>query len=236
MSAGGGSLAASQGMRAATAQLAEELALRNHPEVMEQLSKGAWGDKRNLAWVAEVCPELPPEEREDAVTAMKHYSGAGSRAIHNNNPDNDPEVAREINLIDRVLGGKNTPVYKGAIYRGVKWEAGEAALRKTIKNGQWTEKGITSFSSYPGIADNFSDVTSRKTDGISVILRVPAGKNISGVPFKHMSVYASEDEVLMPSSVRNRGWTITKSTWTTNKHGRKVVYLDIEENIRRKVK
>ena len=49
MSAGGGSLAASQGMRAATAQLAEELALRNHPEVMEQLSKGAWGDKRNLA-------------------------------------------------------------------------------------------------------------------------------------------------------------------------------------------
>ena len=97
MSAGGGSLAASQGMRAATAQLAEELALRNHPEVMEQLSKGAWGDKRNLAWVAEVCPELPPEEREDAVAAMKHYSGAGSRAIHNNNPDNDPEVAREIN-------------------------------------------------------------------------------------------------------------------------------------------
>lgn len=43
MSAGGGSLAASQGMRAATAQLAEELALRNHPEVMEQLSKGALG-------------------------------------------------------------------------------------------------------------------------------------------------------------------------------------------------
>lgn len=35
MSAGGGSLAASQGMRAATAQLAEEAALRNHPEVME---------------------------------------------------------------------------------------------------------------------------------------------------------------------------------------------------------
>ena len=233
---GRGTLGAQQGMRAATAQLAEEAALRSHPEVMEQLSKGAWGEKRNLAWVAEVCPELTPEEREDAVAAMKHYSGNGFHEIHNNNPDNDPEVAREINLIDRVLGGKNTPVYKGAVYRGVKYRDGEAELRKIIKNGQWNEKGITSFSSYPGIADNFSDATSKSTSEISVILRVPAGKNISGVPFKHMSMYASEDEVLMPSSVRNRGWTITKSTWTTNKHGRKVVYLDIEENIRRKVK
>lgn len=236
MSAGGGSLAASQGMRAATAQLAEELALRSHPETMEQLSKGAWGDKRNLAWVAEVCPELTTAEQAEAVNAMKHYSGNGFHEIHNNNPDNDSAVAREIELIDRVLGGKNTPVYKGEIYRGVRYQDGEAKLRKIIKSGQWNEKGITSFSSYAGIADNFSDATSKSTSEISVILRVPAGKNISGVPFKHMSKFASEDEVLLPSSVKNRGWTITKATWTTNKHGRKVVYLDIEENIRRKAK
>lgn len=234
MSAGGGSLAASQGMRAATAQLAEEAALLSHPETTEHVADHELTSKQKRAWVGIACPGLTQEERIAAVKALEHYSGMGFRAIHKSNPDNNPKVAREIELIDRVLGGKNAPIYKGAIYRGVDYSGSEAELRKIIKSGQWTETGITSFSSDAGTAKSFAHANTNWSEGISVILRVPAGKNLSGVPFKHLSNISSEDEVLMPSSVKDRGWTIKNSKWTTNEHGRKVVYLDVEENLRRK--
>lgn len=180
------------------------------------------------------CPGLSQEEKSEAVKALEHYSGSGYHAIHDNNPQNSPKVAKEINLIDRVLSGKNAPIYKGAIYRGVKWGNGEKALKNLISNGTWTEKGVTSMSSNPEVAREFSGLTANHGDFISVILREAPGKNISGVPFRHLSKISSEHEVLLPSSINRRGFSIKKATWTKNNHGATVVYLDVEENLRRK--
>lgn len=231
---GRGTLGAQQGMRAATALRAEEAALLKHPKTTKHIADHELQGKQKRAWVGIACPGLTQEERTEAVKALEHYSTTGYHAIHKSNPDNSTKVAREIELIDRVLGGKNAPIYKGAIYRGVNYGDGEAALRNTIKNGLWTETGITSFSSRESAARSFAAAGSNKTDGISVVLRVSPGKNLSGVPFRHLSKFSSEDEVLMPSSVKDRGWTIKSAKWTTNEYGRKVVYLDVEENLRRK--
>lgn len=129
---GRGSLGAQQGMRAATATQAEEAALRNHPETTTHIADHELTGKQKRAWVGMACPGLSQEEKSEAVKALEHYSELGFHAIHNNNPDNSPKVAREIELIDRVLSGKNAPIYKGAIYRGVKWGNGEKALKNLI--------------------------------------------------------------------------------------------------------
>lgn len=231
---GRGSLGAQQGMRAATATQAEEAALRNHPETTTHIADHELTGKQKRAWVGMACPGLSQEEKSEAVKALEHYSELGFHAIHNNNPDNSPKVAREIELIDRVLSGKNAPIYKGAIYRGVKWGNGEKALKNLISNGTWTEKGVTSMSSNPEVARGFSGLTANHGDFISVILREAPGKNISGVPFRHLSKISSEHEVLLPSSINRRGFSIKKATWTKNNHGATVVYLDVEENLRRK--
>ena len=180
---GRGSLGAQQGMRAATATQAEEAALRNHPETTTHIADHELTGKQKRAWVRMACPGLTDAEQTAAVKALEHYSELGFHAIHNNNPDNSPKVAREIELIDRVLSGKNAPIYKGAIYRGVKWGNGEKALKNLISNGTWTEKGVTSMSSNPEVAREFSGLTANHGYFISVILREAPGKNISGVPF-----------------------------------------------------
>lgn len=232
---GRGSLGAQQGMRAATATQAEEAALRNHPETTTRIADHELTGKQKRAWVGMACPGLSQEEKSEAVKALEHYSGSGYHAIHDNNPQNSPKVAKEINLIDRVLGGKNAPVYKGAIYRGIKWNNGEKDLKDLIAKGTWTEKGITSMSSSLSVArDGFAGVGWNDGSFISVVLREAPGKNISGVPFRHLSKISSEHEVLLPSSINRRGFSIKKATWTKNNHGATVVYLDVEENLRRK--
>lgn len=231
---GRGTLGAQQGMHAATAQQAKEAALRGHPETTKQVANHEMTGAQKLNWLKTVCPGMTLDERSAAVKALEHYSKTGYLEIHQSNPHNDPKVAKEIELIDRVLDGKNTPIYKGVIYRGVEYKRGEAELRKTIKSGQWRETGITSFSSSLDTAKHFAEVKWGSQSTISVILRVPAGKNLSGVPFKHLSKISSENEVLLPSSVKDRGWTIKNAKWTTNQNGHKIVYLDVEENIRRK--
>lgn len=230
---GRGTFGLQQGVRAATAQQAEETALRNHPETHEQVAPDMMPEFEKRDWVRSVCPELTDAEVQEAVDAMLHYSGSGSRAIHQNNPDNDPKVAAEIKAIDRVLTSKNTPVYKGEIFRGVLWKQGEKALRDIIERGTWMEKGITSFSTKRSVAKSFSSPGLAKSM-IQVILHVPEGKNISGVPFQHMSKYGkSESEVLMPSSIANRGWGIKSAKWSHGPDGRRIVDIEIEENIRR---
>ena len=231
---GRGTLGAQQGMRAATALRAEEAALLKHPKTTKHIADHELQGKQKRAWVGIACPGLTQEERSEAVKALEHYSELGFHAIHNNNPDNSPKVAREIELIDRVLGGKNAPIYKGAIYRGVKWGNGEKALKDLISGGIWTEKGVTSMSSSPEVAREFSGLTANHGDFISVILREAPGKNMSGVPFRHLSKISNENEVLLPSSINRRGFSIKNATWTTNSHGATVVYLDVEENLRRK--
>lgn len=234
MSAGGGSLAASQGMRAATAQLAEEAALRSHPETTKHVADHELTGKQKRAWLGIVCPGLTDDEKTAAVRAMSNYSAAGYEEIHQGNPDNSAKVAKEIAIIDRVLGGKNTPIYKGAVYRGVKWKNGKESLKKLIDGGTWTETGITSMSSSESVARGFAGAESNGGNYISVVLREASGKNLSGVPFRHMSGLPGESEVLLPSSINRRGFSIKKATWSTNGYGATVVYLDVEENIRRR--
>ena len=231
---GRGTLGAQQGMRAATALQAEEAALRNHPETTEHVADHELRRNQKLAWVRMACPGLTDAEQTAAVKAMEHYSGIGYHAIHDNNPHGDPKVAKEIEIIDKVLGGKNAPIYKGAIYRGVKWRNGEQALKDLISNGTWTEKGITSMSSSRAVAEGFSGMYVNNGDFISVVLREAPGKNLSGVPFRHISKISTEDEILLPSSINRRGFSIKKAQWTTHSDGTAVVYLDVEENIRRK--
>lgn len=228
---GRGSLGLQQGMRAAIAQLAEDAKLLNHPETQTHIAPDELSLDKKRAWVRSICPEMSESEAKDAVEAMRHYSGSGFRAIHKNNPNNDPKIAAEIKAIDRVLTSKSAPIYKGEIFRGISWTQGEKALRTRINSGLWTEPGITSFSTKRSVADNFSSGSSA---AIRVILHEKAGKNISGVPFQHLSIYGKDEaEVLTPSSVANRGWTIKSAKWSHTPAGGQTVTIEIEENIRR---
>lgn len=227
---GRGSLGLQQGMRVATAQQAEEAALRNHPETQEQIASDEMSFDNKVDWVQSICPELNEADCLAAVHAMEEYSDMGSSAIHKNNPDNDPAVASKIEAIDKVLTSKNAPIYKGELFRGITWRQSEEELRARINGGIWKEPGITSFSSKKSTATKMT----KFGDGIQVILHVPEGKNISGVPFQHLSVFGKmEAEVLAPSTVKDRGWKITKSKWGHDQNGRKTVELELEENIRR---
>lgn len=229
---GRGSLGAQQGMRAATALRAEEVALLKHPETTEHIADHELTGKQKRAWLRMVCPGLTDKEQAAAVKALEHYSTSGYRQIHNNALEN-PKVEREIKLIDRVLGGKNAPIYKGSIYRGVRWDKGEQALKDLISTGTWMESGITSMSSDLETAKGFAGTYINTGSFISVVLREAPGKNLSGVPFRHLSKLPGEDEVILPSSINHRGFKIKKASWTTNSEGGNVVYLDVEENIRR---
>lgn len=228
---GRGTLGEQQGMRAATIQQAEEAKLLNHPETHTQIAPDELPANKKLAWVRSICPDMSESEAQATVDAMKHYSGTGFRVMHKNNPDNDPKIAAEIEAIDRVLTSKNAPIYKGEIFRGLTWNKGEAELRDYIKRGIWEEPGITSFSTKRSIAEFFAIGPST---AVQVILHEKAGKNISGVPFQHLSKYGKgEAEVLTPSSVANRGWTIKSAKWSHTPDGVKTVDIEIEENIRR---
>lgn len=223
---GRGSFGLQQGVRGATAQQAEEVVLRNHPETQEQVAPDEMSFDDKVDWVQSICPELDEADCLAAVHAMEDYSNIGSSAIHKN----DPAVSSKIEAIDKVLTSKNAPIYKGELFRGITWRQGEDALRSRISGGLWTEPGITSFSSKKSIAAQMT----KFGDGIQVTLHVPEGKNISGVPFQHLSVFGKiEAEVLTPSTVKDRGWKITKSKWSHDQNGRKTVELEIEENIRR---
>lgn len=238
MSAGGGSLAASQGMRAATAQLAEEAALRNHPETMKQVADDEMSGAQKREWIRSIDPTLSEDQVNATVKALYNYSKDPEhyRAMHDGNPDNDPEIAKEIKLVDHLFTHRNAPVYKGDIFRGLRWKNSEQELRDIIKAGTWTEKGITSFSTEKYVSEGFAGVYSHAgTSEISVVLRVPAGKNMSAVPFQHLSHFGnSESEVLTPSTVKDRGWSIKSAKWHVDKSGHKTVTIDMEENTRRR--
>lgn len=229
---GRGRLGAQQGMQAATAQQTEEAAILSHPKTTQHIADHELKESEKIAWLQSIDPTLTNQEAKDTATVMLVYS-EDSGAIHKNNPDSDPETEKAIHLIDRTLTSHNAPIYKGEIYRGVTWYESEDALRKVIKSGTWTEAGITSFSSDLGIAKSFAEAGTKGLSSISVVIRVPAGKNYTGVPFMHMSNFSSEKEVLVPSTIRNRGYRITKASWTKNEFGRTEVYLDAEENLRR---
>ena len=229
----GGSLSGSQGINIESALVtAEAIAgvagqIEEHPETVELLEPMT--DEERREWVRGICPDADNKKVNEIVEACKDYSTNFYRKMHNNNPDNDEGIQRRIDAVDALLNSKNAPIYKGNLYRGIKWVGKEEILNDIIASGVWTEPGITSFSTSLPTAKAFAAYNYPKDGIVNIILREKSGRNLSGVPFKHLSEIPSENEVLMPSSVRERGWNITSSKWQNAPNGGKYLFLDVEE-------
>lgn len=213
----------------ATAEAIAEVAgqIEEHPETVKLL--GSMTDEESREWVRNICPDADDKKVNEIVNACKDYSTFSYREMHNNNPDNDEEVQRKIDAVDSLLHSKNAPIYKGELYRGIKWVGKEEILNDIIASGVWTEPGMTSFSASIDVAKSFAGCDYPGKGITNIILHEKSGKNISGVPFKHLSEMPMEEEVLTPSSVRERGWNILSSKFSTSENGGRTLYLEVEE-------
>lgn len=229
----GGSLGGSQGITIASAistvealtSVANEF--EGHPETTELLD--AMNHDQQMEWIRKIVPGISDEKAEDMIQACSDYSLSYYAKMHQNNPNNEEVIRKKIDAVDAMLNSKNAPIYKGEIFRGVRWRGSEQTLKDIVASGIWTEPGITSFSTSLSVAKEFAAYNDPTAGIVNIILREKSGKNISGVPFKHLSEIPSENEVLMPSSVRERGWNITSSKWQNAPNGGKYLFLDVEE-------
>ena len=128
-------------------------------------------------------------------------------------------------LIDRVLEHPNAPVYSGEQYRGLHFDAVDMpkgvtprqAIEKILKSGVWKEEGATSFSaSHHVAADNFASVNHSMNNGVDRIAMVITYKGRTGMPIKHMSDFASENEVLHSRKQMTKGYDIVDYNWRSD--------------------
>ena len=187
-------------------------------------------NNEKVVWVMDTLGVDAKEARE-IVAAMDKYTIDGYGGIHSG-------ANKELEAkIDKLLKSKKFPVYKGETFRGLTLEAkdgktGEQIFRDILKTGTWHEPGITSFSSRRGVAEGFMGVLAPDSQDLPILLRNT--RNRSGVPVQHLSGAKGEFEVLMPSSIRNRGFRITgykKIPFDSYFHKNGHAYLvDIAEN------
>ena len=178
------------------------------PKTRSQIAQSMSIPER-IEWVKNITG-VDDMEAQKIVEACKHYSLGGYRDIHNGNN------AKEEALIDFLINHPNVPQFMGKTYRGVHIKSdlhgmtADEKIMSIINGGVWKEPGITSFSIDRSTAEDFADVSgtsknTSKTGPRSVILE---SDNKSGMPFRHLSNLSYENEILMPSSVKHRGWDI----------------------------
>ena len=151
------------------------------------------------------------EYESDLMTqATYDYTGSYYDAIH------DGSDTDRIQQIDKFLNNPNVPIYSGTTYRGVtiyppkdKSKTAYEVARQLISADTWKEPGITSFSTEISIAKGFAGSSSNPAAKVGIV--VVNEQNLSAVPVKHLSKFFGENEVLHPSSIKDRGFKIDHS-------------------------
>lgn len=186
----------------------------SHPKVDSLDVISGTSKPEKIDWVKKVMPGVSDEDAKSTVESAWHYSGSGYHKMHMN-PD-DPEGQR----LDKLIDNPKTPVYNKDTYRGLSLEAN--VVEDMIATGRWSEPGVTSFSARRSTAVSFSK---RKPGEVSVI--VTNKGHTKGMPFKHLSQFKGENEVLQSSSTMLRGMKIKNVKKTTDSNG-KITKYEIE--------
>lgn len=202
-----------------------------HPVVTDINAFGSYNShKDKIDWLkAHHSEPLSDAEADAIISAAEHYSNGGYGAIHNG------KSKKEQDLIDKMINDAKAPVYGKNVYRGLAITKGDTHgmdpkqyVMNIINAGVWKEPGISSFSATKtvamgGLFGEFGSSNPSNKDKVHILITYKGHK--TGMPFKHISVCSSEDEVLMPSSIK-KGLKITK--WHTNKAGNEF-FIDVDD-------
>ncbi len=186
-----------------------------------QVANREFSHEEKLNWVSSMVPGCDPAEAGQIVASMEAYSGADFSRIHWDEDGTQPETGDILKVFD---AGK-APVYKGNLYRGLKFNSYHEAMKVLMAGGgTWSEPGITSFSTDRNTAENSFASHSGEEWGILFTCT----ENKTAIPFQHMSVCSWESEVLSPGGHRNNGWNIDFDSLVVDmdKH---MIYVDINE-------
>lgn len=187
-----------------------------------QVADHEFTHEEKCGWVLSVVPGCSPQEAEQIVASMEAYSGNDFSRIHWDADGAEPETAD----ILKVFDAGRAPVYKGDLYRGLRFASYDQAMKVLMAGrGSWTEPGITSFSTDINISEH--EFASHSGDQWGVLFTCRDNK--TAIPFQHMSVNSREAEVLSPGGHRNNGWTIDFDSLVID-HDKHMIYADIYEN------
>lgn len=188
-----------------------------------QVADHEFTHEEKCGWVLSVVPGCSLQEAEGIVASMETYSGGGlafSR-IHWDEEGAEPETAE----ILKVFDAGQVSIYKGELYRGLRFSNYDKVMKVLMAGrGNWTEPGITSFSTDINISKEFAEHSGEEW-GLLFTCR----DNKTAIPFQHMSVNSREAEVLSPGGHRNNGWRIDFDSLVID-HDKHMIYADIYEN------
>ncbi len=184
-----------------------------------QISETEFNSNEKITWIMSVVPNAEEKVAKRIVQSLEDYSCMAYKEIHEDKGAKLQQTRDILTVFDSV----KTYPYKGTIYRGLYFDSWEDLVNVLSRGrGKWKEPSITSFSTDISIAENFA---SRSQWGLVLICK----NNKSGIPFKHISKMAYEDEILSPGAHRNKDWNLNVDSLHMDKE-KKIVYVEIEEN------
>lgn len=209
--------------------------INGHPTIDKHFFDDWLPREDGTKWIQSItgADRYEAQEMYDAVadyTDDYHYEG-----IHQG-WDTD-----RVESIDDFLNNPNMPVYNGGnLYRGITIDSkdygGKSAYevaKDLISKDTWTEPGITSFSTDVSVAKDFaSDYINKGRDEICGIVIVNE-RNLTGVSIKHISNVEYENEVLHPSSIKDRGFAVNQSK-THFDADKNIFFIYVTENAKPK--
>ena len=188
------------------------------------------GREGRIAWLMGLGVDR--KQAEAAEKVMTDYSEGDYDVIH----DGTNKAANDI--IDAILDNSKAPIFTGEQFRGV-YVSPDAAkkfggttpreyLNYIISTGEWKEPGATSFSATQSVAEDFGKfyLDKRLNGGVSVLLSYRSGR--SGMPFKHLSSFPGEDEVLHSGKQMHDGMKIVSHEWKDGYRGLEL-YLVLDD-------
>lgn len=174
---------------------------------------------------------LSDEEAAAIIDAAEDYSDGGYGSIHNGNN------ADATKKIDAMIEDPKAPVYGKTTYRGIHVSKADLNgqdphewIENIIKSGVWKEPGVSSFSASKQTAMSFGHFSKSKAGNKNEIqILITNHGHTKGMPFKHISVCTSENEVLQSSKTMIAGMKITG--FHTNKAGNEY-YIEVDDSVK----
>ena len=205
---------------------------KKHPVVMDiNQFGGAQPTSNKIDWLKNMMSKkLTHNEYASIIDAAEDYSDGDYKPIHKGKK---PEKTK---LIDQMIDDPNSPVYGKNSYRGLCVTSSKiggqdpiAWIQNVIASGVWKETGVSSFSASKSTAMSFGAFGSSYSGNKDVIHILITNKgHTTGMPFKHISLCSSENEVLQSSTTMKKGMKIIG--WHTNKAGNEF-FIDVDDSL-----
>lgn len=183
-----------------------------------QIAEEEFESKEKIVWLMSVVRGTDEAEAKRIVQALENYSGTGYQSIH---WDKKAELQQTRDIL-RVFDSVKAYPYRGVVYRGLSFKTKKELMKALSRGrGKWEEPGITSFSTDKKRAREFA-----MQGEWGLVLTCKNNKN--GIPFKHISTAAWEEEILSPGGLRNNGWNLDMDSLYVDKEN-KIVYVEMKE-------